>query len=197
MFRPLWAKVAAFVVMVMGAIAAYDPVSSQFELPKLGPALRWLTLHLPGWAIADIGLVVLFATLFDYVRVSLARNQAAEAVQPPARLEQQERPAGDISLVEAADMIFKSIGQNRRIYINREVADLIAHKDLTVWGRLGDLAITCLNDRDLSRVHVDVAAGTVALPGMMEAIRFRDIRFVRAEIEAVLPILELDAQAIA
>lgn len=64
-FKPLWVKI---VVPVVGGVAAYDGISSQFNTPKLGSLLGASGSLLPwwGWLIAFQSIMIV--GLFEYVR---------------------------------------------------------------------------------------------------------------------------------
>lgn len=202
-FKPAFVRLGA-PLAVAGTV--WDWLSSQFNWPTLGSILGLGRDLIPTWAWFYLLLLLMFFGLFEYVRLGGGR-EAAHGLAPPSNEPQvtKHSPAPttyevpvvcppapppvepDMRLIEVAVRVAGHNTGMRAPEVEREIADKVLHRGLSVWARSGNQPLRQLTTQQLESATFKPSSGAVSYPGMVEAVKLEDVRLVRAQVDEVWP----------
>lgn len=189
LFKPRLVKVAGAGVILLGL---WDQLSNQFGLPKLGDLIGFGAI--PIWVYADLILFLLVMAVFE-LQLETMRAPRVLKEPPQAQLgrpvpEAKPQPVAepDIQLPDVVSRIVSILENPTRELAAQELADKVVHRGMTVWARSGDQALALMQVHDLRRARFDLEKGNLVVPTGQLPIRYKDVRFVRTEVDRVWPV---------
>lgn len=201
LFQEIWRnRVVRYGTAGLAALAAWDVCTNQFGWPKIPKIWEATVAVLPLWAWLMLLLAMFVYGLFEYVRANVAplstpldADRSFNSEEAIAKTKPEHGAnMGDLSLKELGEKIGRALlkenPQATARDVNLEIADKVAHNNLTVWGRWNDRAIEVLNRQEVESGRFDFQKSEILTSNGWNGLTYTDVKLVTDEVRLIWPV---------